>query len=307
MATGKRYYWIKLKVNFMTSETVDFLMSQENGAEYVVLYQMLCLKTINTGGRLERHIGEVIIPYDETKIQRDCKWFSIDTIRVALNLYKQLGLIYMDQDGVLCLAGHQEMIGSETDYSEQKRRQRAIQGPGTDVDNVHTDVHDEGVDIVHTENRYIENRYIEIDNRDRDKEIDTERNVGCRKKKGTTFESNSKPYLLATFLGKRIKTRLPSTENPSESTLQAWADAFDKCNRLDGHSWDEIKLVLKFSQEDAFWQQNILSGKKFREKYVELLAKMSAPAAAASRQTTQGTSTVDRLLELAQKGAFDDE
>ena len=92
MATGKRYYWIKLKESFMTSDAVDFLMSQPDGANYVVLYQMLCLKTINTGGKLERHIGEVIIPYDETKIQRDCKWFSVDTVRVALNLYKSLFL-----------------------------------------------------------------------------------------------------------------------------------------------------------------------------------------------------------------------
>lgn len=58
MATGKRYYWIKLKDSFMNSEVVDFLMSQPNGASYVVLYQMLCLKTINTDGRLTCQIGD---------------------------------------------------------------------------------------------------------------------------------------------------------------------------------------------------------------------------------------------------------
>ena len=79
----------------MNSEVVDFLMSQPNGANYVVLYQMLCLKTINTGGRLSRQIGEITIPYDVAKIQRDCKWFSADTIRVALNLYLSVGLIYV--------------------------------------------------------------------------------------------------------------------------------------------------------------------------------------------------------------------
>lgn len=46
----------------MNSEVVDFLMSQPNGASYVVLYQMLCLKTINTGGRLTCQIGDIIIP-----------------------------------------------------------------------------------------------------------------------------------------------------------------------------------------------------------------------------------------------------
>lgn len=88
MSNPKRYYWMKLKESFMTSDTIDYFMSQPDGANYVVLYQMLCLKTINTDGRLSRQIGEIIIPYDVEKIQRDCKWFSTDTIRVALNLYK---------------------------------------------------------------------------------------------------------------------------------------------------------------------------------------------------------------------------
>jgi hypothetical protein len=109
----------------MTSDTVDFLMSQKDGANYVVLYQMLCLKTINTGGRLSRRIGEYLIPYDMEKIQRDCKWFSTDTVRVALDLYKRLGLIYEDVDGTLVLAEHESMVGSETDWGEKKRRQRA--------------------------------------------------------------------------------------------------------------------------------------------------------------------------------------
>lgn len=159
MATGKRYYWIKLKDTFMTSDAVDFLMGQKDGANYVVLYQMLCLKTINTGGRLERTIGEVIIPYDEEKIQRDTKWFTIDTVRVALNLYKSLGLIYADDNGVLCLTDHDNMVGSATDYADQKKLQREKQQnllPDGGVDNVHSDVHEN----VHTDIRYID---IEID------------------------------------------------------------------------------------------------------------------------------------------------
>lgn len=123
MATGKRYYWMKLKESFMTSDTIDYFMSQPNGANYVVLYQMLCLKTINTNGRLSRQIGEVIIPYDIPKIQRDLKYFTADTIRVALELYKAFGLIYEDQDGVLVLADHDGLVGSETDWAAKKRRQ----------------------------------------------------------------------------------------------------------------------------------------------------------------------------------------
>lgn len=173
MATGKRYYWIKLKETFMTSDAVDFLMGQPNGANYVVLYQMLCLKTINTGGKLERHIGEVIIPYDEAKIQRDTKWFTIDTVRVALNLYKALGLVYQDQDGTLALANYENLVGSETDWAEKRRRQRSdLPVPSLPSgDNVPSNVPQNVPIDIDIENR---DKEIEIRDEDIDTDIDTD-------------------------------------------------------------------------------------------------------------------------------------
>jgi hypothetical protein len=160
MATGKRYYWIKLKESFLNSDAVDFLMSQPDGANYVVLYQILCLKTINTGGKLARQIGEIIIPYDEEKIQRDAKWFTIDTVRVALNLYKALGLIYTDENGVLALAEYGNLVGSETDWAAQKRKQLTEKSsPELPQSSVET-----GVENLHTD--------IDIRDRDKDKDID---------------------------------------------------------------------------------------------------------------------------------------
>lgn len=121
---NKRYYWIKLKDTFFTSDTVDFLMSQKNGANYVVLYQMLCLKSVNTQGELSRKIGEMIIPFDVDKIHRDCKYFDIDTIRVALELYIRLGLIYEQDNGILQIANFDNMVGSETQGAIEKRQQK---------------------------------------------------------------------------------------------------------------------------------------------------------------------------------------
>lgn len=120
----KKFFWLKLKTEFMNGEVVDFLMSQKNGANYVVLYQMLALKTINTQGRLCSEIGEVIIPFDAEKIQRECKWFDIDTVRVAIELYSKLGLVYKNEGGILEITEFQEMVGSETYWAKQKRLQR---------------------------------------------------------------------------------------------------------------------------------------------------------------------------------------
>ena len=120
----RKYYWIKLKKDFMNSDAVDFLMSQKNGAEYVVLYQMLCLMTVKTNGKLERQLNEVIIPYDAEKIQRDTKYFNIDTVRNALQLYIHLGLIYKDDNGCLSIANYENLVGSESGSAERVRRFR---------------------------------------------------------------------------------------------------------------------------------------------------------------------------------------
>lgn len=166
MATGKRYYWMKLKESFMTSDTIDYFMSQPNGANYVVLYQMLCLKTINTDGRLSRQIGEIIIPYDVEKIQRDCKWFSVDTIRVALKLYQSVGLIFEDVDGVLVLADHHNLVGSETDYAVKNRQQRLKNSGNPQLPSGHTDGH------IVSDNESTENRDKRVEKRDKEKRVE---------------------------------------------------------------------------------------------------------------------------------------
>lgn len=203
MATGKRYYWIKLKESFLTSDAVDFLMGQKDGANYVVLYQILCLKTINTGGRLERHIGEVIIPYDEAKIQRDAKWFPIDTIHVALSLYKSLGLIYEDQDGCLVLTGHKDLVGSETDYAEKNRRMRANQQALPTGHNVSSDVSEN----VSTD--------IEIDIRDKSIEKDIE-NI-------TLILNDNSEYLITDEYIEKMQQLFPKVNVKNECRkMSAW-------------------------------------------------------------------------------------
>ncbi len=123
---AKKYYWIKLKTDFFDLETIDWLISQKNGCEYVVLYQKLCLLTANKGGELVSSIGEIIMPYDANKIARDTK-FSFDTVVVALGLFRKIGLIYEQENGILKIPYVDDIVGSETEYAEKKREYRANQ------------------------------------------------------------------------------------------------------------------------------------------------------------------------------------
>lgn len=187
MATGKRFYWLKLKESFLMGDEIDFLMSQKNGSDYAMMYLMLCMKTINTDGRLLRRVGEILMPVDIEKLQRDLKYFSRETIIIAIELYKRFGLIYEETDGVLTISNYEDIVGYETDFASQKRKQRSTFKNGMDIgvdttmDNVHTLPlkPTQTMDNVHT-NVHTD---IEID-----KDIDKEYIEGDKKPKRKRFE-----------------------------------------------------------------------------------------------------------------------
>lgn len=165
----KRYYWIKLKTDFFDLPTIDWLLSQKNGCEYIVLYQMLCLKTANNNGMMANGIGEMLIPYDVEKIVRDTKYFDFDTVTVALELFKKLGLIYKSENDVMCITGIDEMVGSETSSAKRVRKYRESQK------------------LLHCNKTvtYIgENCNTEIDI-EKDKDIDTDKEIDKDKKRET--------------------------------------------------------------------------------------------------------------------------
>lgn len=131
MAEDKRFYWVKLDYRrFETGGDLDFLMGQKGGAEYVVLYMMLCLNTRNTQGEFVSRLGEVVIPYDVDRIVRDCKYFSRDTVMVALELYRQLGLVYVTDGGTMRIANFDDVVGSEGQSAkwvrDYRKRQKEI-------------------------------------------------------------------------------------------------------------------------------------------------------------------------------------
>lgn len=98
------------------------------------------------------------------------------------------------------------------------------------------------------------------------------------KKEEKVFDADSDAYKAAAYLARHIEKHYPNVKPPTEKDKQRWAADFDKCNRIDGYDWWDISDVLRFSQQSPFWRKNILSGKKFREKYDRLLIEMTEEA-----------------------------
>ena len=160
----KKYYWIRLKTDFFDQDTIDFLMGQENGAKYVVIYQMLMLKTAQQGGLLATQTSDLIIPYDVKKIVRDTKYFDFDTVTIALELFKKLGLVYEEENNILKLTEVEKLVGSEGKSAQWMRNKRAR-------DNAHKQITTSSQTTSHSD------REIDID-----KDIDKEKNKEIEKK-----------------------------------------------------------------------------------------------------------------------------
>ena len=139
MAT-KRYYWLKLKEDFFDDDTISFIEEQENGVYYVNFYLKLCLKSVKTEGKLIRLIGENLIPYDIKSLSKVTNT-PVDTVRVAMKLFEEIGLIKLLESGEIYLQQIDELIGTETDKARIMREKRAIEKlSGNNVPNCYPNV-----------------------------------------------------------------------------------------------------------------------------------------------------------------------
>ncbi len=74
------------------------------------------------------------------------------------------------------------------------------------------------------------------------------------------------------LLSDLIYENFPERTAPTEAQLTKWAEEAERIHRIDDHPWDQIVDLLRWSQGDEFWKANILSMRKFRDKWTTLLA-----------------------------------
>lgn len=72
-----------------------------------------------------------------------------------------------------------------------------------------------------------------------------------------------------------------------EKTCRAWSEHISKMKRIDNREYDQIGFVIDWigSPDGEFWQSNIMSGKKLREKYDTLVGQMKRKPKQVGRTT----------------------
>lgn len=81
---------------------------------------------------------------------------------------------------------------------------------------------------------------------------------------------------MATLLMELIKQNNPDWK--LRGKVETWAAHIEKLHRIDERSYQQIEYMIRWTQQDSFWQQNILSTAKLREKFNDLIPKVKASA-----------------------------
>lgn len=136
--------------------------------------------------------------------------------------------------------------------------------------------------------------------RDLERELEREHDIEGIKKHSSKvpidkFSNDSIEMEISKHLFSRMRENNPGCKEPN---WQTWCKSVDCILRIDKRDKKQVISVIDFCQKDSFWKQNILSTKKFREKYDQLVVKMNT-----STQTIRRKSS-EELLEEAMKGGY---
>lgn len=122
----KKYYWLKFKEDFFDEDTIQWLEEQINGKEYCLFYLKLCLKSLKTNGILIRSVGQILVPYDVKKLGEITNT-DTDTVIVAMEVFKKIGLVQILDNGEIYLTQLKNMVGSESKWAKYKRKDKELE------------------------------------------------------------------------------------------------------------------------------------------------------------------------------------
>lgn len=104
-------------------------------------------------------------------------------------------------------------------------------------------------------------------------------NNNSSKSKVRTYESDDPNLKLANYLLSKIRERNSNVypmDSKNQPDTQKWANDIRLMHERDARSYEDIKRIIEWCQQDSFWQDNILSASKLRKQFKQLVAKADA-------------------------------
>lgn len=120
MSDNKKYYYLKIKDNFYDTEDIKLLQAMDNGYFYSDILMKLYLTSLKNNGKL---MFKDHIPYNPKMIATITN-HNVDIVEKALNIFKELGLIDILDNGAIYMADIQNFIGESSTEGDRKREYR---------------------------------------------------------------------------------------------------------------------------------------------------------------------------------------
>ena len=134
MSDNKKYYYLRLKDNFFDSDELKILESMKDGYLYSNILLKLYLRSLKNDGKL---VVNERIPYSADMLS-SVTGHQVGTIKQALSIFKDLGLIDVLDNGAIYMLDIQNFIGKGSSEADRKREYR--QRIETDRTNVQTNL-----------------------------------------------------------------------------------------------------------------------------------------------------------------------
>ena len=116
----KKYYWLKLKKDFFKRHDIQIIESMPNGKDYVLFYLKLLVESVDHDGSLRFNDT---IPYSEGMLATITNT-NVDIVRSAMKIFIELKMMDLLEDKTIYMNEIQKMLGTETYWAEQKRKQK---------------------------------------------------------------------------------------------------------------------------------------------------------------------------------------
>ncbi|MEW9575837.1 phage replisome organizer N-terminal domain-containing protein [Bacillus toyonensis] len=277
--------WIKLSTSMFEDEKIRLIESLPDADTLLIIW----IKLLSQAGRTNAN-GYIFlsenIPFTEEMLST---LFNrpIATVRLALQTFKQFGMIDITDDQYICISNwekHQNVDGLEKIREQnrlRKQKQREKLKLETSRDGHGTITQSHATDIE-------EDKELDID-----KEKDKKKKEKPSRHKFETCDTNGAKYLFELIKGNNPKQKEPN--------FDSWANEFRLMRERDNREAQEIKDVIDWCQADPFWQGNILSAKKLREKFDQLTIQMNSKKGAKNNAESDSSST----RRYSQKGQYD--
>ena len=118
---SKKYYYLKVKEDFFESDEMLILQRMPSGYLYSDILMKLYLRSLKDDGKL---MYRNRIPYSPEVLATVCR-HEVGVVEKALEIFRQLGLIEILDNGAIYMMDIQNFIGKSSSEADRKREYRA--------------------------------------------------------------------------------------------------------------------------------------------------------------------------------------